>query len=288
LALLTATTTSLILARHHVRQWCRQMLPRLAIFSLAVIIPWLIGTVILSGYMVHPIAATAVNVPWRVPVEVIQNEYGHIQTVARVVKAGTDESIIKGWTWLRDWIDQIPVDIVRLVNLLFLSLLVFAVPIRKGEKPRIELLSLLPLLVYLPYWFFQAPAIRFVQGQLWSGALLVFCLAINRLEQNTNQPILLLRLALIAGLILYIAPFKSPLWILPRDASELGFKEYYLPTLQERTTLSGLKVSVPVGSKDELRCWNAPPLCMPIYTDKLEAFSYNFLGQERVGYRLSP
>jgi hypothetical protein len=286
--LLVVVSCFLVETRRNFRTAINSLLPYLLAGGMLVFIPWSIRSFLLSGYLFFPSTFISINVPWKVPETIAIDELNHIRTVAREIKPGVDFALINGWSWFSEWIKQIPIEIVQVVNLAFVMLLTLLIPTSENQnKGKHGLwLSFLPLIIYFPFWLWFAPAVRFIDGAIWSSCVLLISLSIARIELLIEfSAAKVLRIILLAGILLWMIPITSPLWIMSSSNEFHGMFEYPVPTLISRVTSSGLKVTIPSGNF-ELRCWDAPLPCVPTFDDRLEKFDFSVLGQNRFGYRL--
>lgn len=275
-ALVATAVAFSVVARSRVRRgtpWSgrlRELLP-LAAWCGALVLPWVVRSVILSGYPFYPFPGLSVSVDWRVPRARALDDYHWVLSWAR--QPGADwHTVLGNWRWFPAWIrGLITVRYTLVTVVLPLALTVVALAGRailrrssshRGNSRTGELLGLAPAAASLMYWFMTAPAPRFMGSGFWvlglgSTAAMLTAAAPSGPSRSARRWGLI-GLTIAGGLV------ALKLWqrgLLPVTADP-GAGFHPAPSLALRTvrTRSGLEVNIPKGSED---CWDAPLPCTP-------------------------
>ena len=239
----------------------------LAVCCAMVVVPWLVRSVVLSGYPLYPFPGLSVAVDWRVSRTAALDDYNWVRSWAR--RPGADWHAVLGtWSWFPGWVRRLTG--LRYTLLTFclplavavVSLAVAAFARRRHAGGSEVLLALAPAGVSLVYWFATAPEPRLAGSAAWvlglgaasaAGASLVPVGA-----SRTGRVPALIALGLGGALLLVM------LWrrgLLPVAAGpDGGFHPAPTPVVETVRTKSGVEVIVPVGAE---ACWNAPIPCTP-------------------------
>ncbi len=227
------------------------------------LIGWIIRSVVASGCLVFPVAATTLPVPWRVPVHLTVNSANWIRSWAR--EPFMHWSIVLGSNdWIQTWIPRtIRHPAVQAPLFLAVLALVARMIVRPTQEPgRAFLLRgfVLVAIGSLGFWFFTAPDPRFLGAIIWILAISLTALAFPPRAARARIGVLILFwLMPIYGLILvgYDMVRVPP-----------GHLMQPVPNVPMRTrqTTSGLIVLVPVTGN---QCWDAPLPCTPYFRPQL-------------------
>ena len=249
----------------------------------AVVIPWAVRGVVLSGYPAYPCPLGGLNVEWRIP----RSEAVHMSRIitgwARQPGPGWRDS--RGtWKWVLPWFVQRiagtsegwayvlgPFAIVAaLCTFHLVSWLVdrhwFPLDWRRS-------LVLVPWAVGAIYWVVMAPAPHFAASTFFVMAAGVAVLTVERFRVALSTVALriiccwgvslscMVALVLLAHYLFHNGLFVGP-------GSDKGFHPAPAPEVKARTTESGLVVYVPKNESSH-QCWDAPLPCTPYFNPRL-------------------
>jgi hypothetical protein len=145
---------------------------QLTIIACAILGPWMIRGIVLTGHPIYPLPLFKTAFEWTVPEEISQSTRDYSRDFAR-----TDGYLTEFHTepvpaqWLRAWIlrqirfakaDTVVPAAVFLISAVGLAL-------NRGRS-RCELDLILSLVAAVVVWFVHAPLVRFGMGVLWSAA----------------------------------------------------------------------------------------------------------------------
>ncbi len=248
----------------------------LAVLLLVAVIHLLRGY-LLSGYPIFP--ATVAGMPaldWAMSPEVLRHESELILTWARAPGALDSPGVLKGWAWLGPWWIGLPLSVQVLFVvcvLLTATGLICIVTQRVGGSVRRCGALYAPLLVAVIFWLATAPDPRFLGAVPVLLAVLGAWIVLSShgfealagwVAQHPPRSPAMLALALLVVLAcLKLTGMRS--------ASFAGWSALPVPSVQTRTTESGLKVLVPV---DHGQCWNAPLPCASIFDARLRSAAW--------------
>ena len=243
----------------------------------AILVPWLVRGVILSGYPFYPSTALGLSADWRLPAAVANIEAAGIRTFAlNHNSALTAPARIMAWGGFGETVRWFLV-VVRNrdafqaplgFSLLGAATLLGCRPLTGGEgrKPRRPLWLLLPSLAGIVFWLAKAPDPRFGQAAIWTVAATLGSLGIAACTACIGWPPPRL---VAAGL------FVTMLWCL----FSYDWRQSYRPLASVRElaplpiahvephqTDSGLTVYVPATGD---QCWDAPLPCTPYFDGTL-------------------
>lgn len=250
----------------------------------ALLIPWLIRNVVLSGYLLYPSMVISFPVPWKIPEALVAPIAPIIADWARTVSNSFPYTA--DLTWFSNWWNRFPflirqTFIFTLIITCFDGLLFLALSLLKPAKPIKPDLSSVCLwciaALSLVYWFLMAPDYRFSGAAFWillASAIIFGYQVIARTWQIQSTALLVSSILL--ALTLWLSPnhFSNNLsrkWMFyPPPESELAEQAQSIETMITRVTNSGLEVHMPPPPSDN--CWNLPLPCVPPadYTAKLQ------------------
>lgn len=272
-----------------------------ASLATAMLLPKLVRSVILSGYLLYPFPALDwFDVDWKMPRDVVVAEKRYVESMARI-RFDRPGALLACDTsaWFRDWLQQFldrPVGASLATALAALILVALLRPRRVfGMLARYRIVFLTVLSALL-YWFLTAPHVRFAYGFLASAAMLTGLTAGwslappggrllgGRLSRFATG----LAVTITAALVLFSCPCP-----LPGDALGTGvqFSAYYIARLDRirrgkaspdplihqtpypevpvaRFDLGGLPIYRPVTGQ---HCWDAPLPCTPYLYRRIQA-----------------
>jgi hypothetical protein len=227
----------------------------LAIVSL--VVPWIIRSVVMTGYPLYPLAIGGLPVDWRIPAS-------RVEWVAALVRdhfmPPVAWELSAGGPWLRGWLLW---QLTRCAELILVPALA-AIAMLRFVRPHRALWLLLACAASLALWL-RTPAPRFGYAFAWISvaALGVAILARDGSAESLRRR---LRIAAIALAVLPVA-HRLAAWtaagswsgvtetLLLRPAGSPGFQPVPKADLAIFTTRSGLVVWVP---RDGDQVWNAP------------------------------
>ncbi len=265
-------------ARSEWRSWTGAL-----IFPTAFLAVWMLHGVVLSGYLVYPVAATGLPLPWRAPRLLAVAEAGWITQGSRYAD---DTAYGVDWSWLPYLWDKLVqryylwgLTLEPLVLSLLLAVLIILVGVRRGARGALWMWLAAPLAIGLLFWFFTAPSYRFGFALEWSlaavlGAVLVRMVWMWRPAMSRTLLMFLVGLSAVVPVLLH-AVWSDP----PRRTNSLGAIFQGLqrtllvdpgpdhglhplpdPETQSFETRSGLVLQVPVAQQ---ACWRRILLCTP-------------------------
>ncbi len=232
-------------------------------------IPWLVRSLLLSGYLLYPSTLISFNVPWKIPELMAEPIAGVIFAWAR---SGTTISTFAQFSeWLSQWVLTLPPGLLdgwKLGSILSVTMLILLAikrfPIKQHQG---QLLVILFSILHIIYWFIMAPEIRFIGMSFWiafSVLLSILVIWIGQLYPEWS----------IKGLTLVVLLFTM-LWLNPYVPREVGLKQNLIRPQSEdkiaaeigvqgelvtKTTSSGLTVYLADDYSKEC-CWNLPLPC---------------------------
>lgn len=259
--------------------------------ALVILIPWLARNVLLSGYLVYPLAGIDVfHFDWKIPAEFVLGDQRSIMAWARIPHEDVDQVLaLPVQIWTQIWFDNLTSN--RKLIVLFGGISPFVMlaqyrwsKIRRKitfQVPSSLFIAFLIILLGGIYWFFTAPDFRFGYGFLMLLLLFPFLLPVwgasEVLPQFRLFPALLTVL-----LILYQVRFVTQIsenFSPPQLLTSLPYPT--LPTepceLQNRTIFC----PAPISYKS---CWYEPFPCAPSARPKVALRGLDF--QE--GFRYVP
>lgn len=229
------------------------------IIGAALLVPWAVRGVILSGYPLYPCALGGFDVPWRIPVESVRLEADWIRSWARRAGAPIEE-VLGNWRWLWPWFNALQRNSYGVVVPLGLAVVVAPIAAwqRRGRADpavacvgeRLPLFLLVPL-AGLAYWFLTAPEFRFAGSCFWLLGFGSIAIAFRGAERRE-------RTVLVAAITVLLLCFETnPIdvlhpWHRSMEPAKCG-------DIREERTNSGLVIHVP----REGDCWDAPLPCAP-------------------------
>lgn len=255
------------------------------LFALVIIIPWLIRSVILSGYPLYPFTTGGFNVDWKVPEIQAQLDAAWTRSYSRGAYAEPPH----GLEWIGGWMRHLfnitrlfsgaSIPILLAAMSLFLMLVFFIFRGRKQFQFLNKMLLMLLLSVFgaVIIWFFTAPDIRFGIAYLWLIACFLlsflFFVVWNIPQRGLKTSVVFLLAALVGmAVLLKTSRLYQKIKHIEKQSLTLttirSFNEILneglspLPRVKmwEFTTNSGLVVEVPISGN---QVWNAPLLSTP-------------------------
>ncbi|HYN80934.1 MAG TPA: hypothetical protein VES88_05480 [Gemmatimonadaceae bacterium] len=217
---------------------------------------WIAHGVMLSGYIAYPSAIGYLPVDWRTPASIIRSDADWIFAWAR--SPGMDpREVLANQDWVQRWLAATARDRDVVGAAFALALGVALAFANRRRRRRLTnpaaaraYIFLLPSVLFLAFWLFTAPAVRFAIGPLWVVAIGVLALSVAASgDERLNE--VRLRKLVPAGLGVMLATACAVALSEPvrRPSRRL---------VKPITTLSGLSVYLPVSGD---RCGDAPLPC---------------------------
>ena len=239
------------------------------------VIPWMVRSVILSGYPFFPSTLLSLPFPWRMPDYLAKPVQGVITYWART----RSETIAYSadWKWFLAWFERFVYEAkwafllsmaLAVINAVFV--LVFYKKLENQSKQSAELglavasgISFVGIL----YWFFLAPEYRFSGALFW---ILLICQALLAFSYLWRAGFIPRSVSAAAALVflftLWLSPYQfsrniSIGWLVMPPSVEQAVSQYRGDkTIFQQTTNSGLNVNLPLEAEG---CWDAPLPCAP-------------------------
>jgi len=264
----------------------KSILARISILTIAVILPWVTRSIIMSGYPFYPVPIFPFTVEWRVPLASVKAQIASIVSFARTPGILNWSKTLNDYSWLKFWWAQrcafsfvsmfLPLYLAVLGLLgMFCSRCINAKPVL-GRK---VYLFLLPAAINLVYWFFSAPSIRFCGATFF--VLGMGILAAGIYELMRGEKYFGTNIIIAAHLFFCLSAFYS-LPILKNSFGFMGFYDEPKPVVVEFAAASGLKVYVP--AKDN-KCFGCDLPCTPYPHPGLSLHSPKAI---RDGFKMAP
>lgn len=245
---------------------------QLAVLGVIVWLPWIVHSIILSGYVIYPLAALDFfNLAWKIPVNDAHGEADIIRAWARFPGMDTYEVLAMPLRqWLKAWfLDHTTNQRIILAAAGVAPWITLALSIRvklvrqKFSTEQVNLLELAATSTLAGlYWLLSAPDLRFGYGIILLLLSLpmawIFTEGIHRFSKIT----LPLAYLLAVGAIVYQAVFflssveptsLKERWLLPKDYPALPSEPC---NVDGDTILCAAKIS-------NTQCWYAPFPCLP-------------------------
>ncbi len=258
-----------------------------------VLLPFLLGNVLLSGYLLFPVPQIDLfSFDWKVPYQVAENVRKSIKYFAINPAAGDGIWSVAGMStaeWIQLWFARFGGKVINYWTITaFISAVVFFVVcfIRKIKLCFNLFVIQVIVLGGIVFWFFSAPAYRFGIGWIWAFIILAYgnCIylvlqAVGRrfVEYVVRGTLVVLTVALVNLLLIRWDSFA----LLSHDLSNLLLNVRPLPseTMKAVEIHQGLVINVPLKE----RGWNAELPGSPYVNHKLRLRG-NTLGK---GFRLA-
>lgn len=238
--------------------WRRQApLAAVVMAGVALVVPWVVRGVIMTGYPLYPLAVGRLPVDWRMPEARVTWAADLVRTHFMPPVAW---DLSKGGSWIRGWLLW---QLTRSPELLLVPALTAVAMARLVRRHRV-LWLVLPCAASLAFWF-RTPAPRFAYGFVWIVAA-VLGVAVVASEDHGGRSH---GRVFVAAVVLALLPIAHRLaawsvagdWsrvretLVLRPATGTGFEAAPEPDLTTFTTRSGLVVWVP---RDGDQVWDAP------------------------------
>jgi hypothetical protein len=243
------------------------------LFCSLLIVPWLLRSVVLTGYPLYPSTVLGAPVSWKVSPSLCQLDSAEIKWWARRPFVPAEEARVHGW--FQDWFRRNIVGRESLQVPLALSVLgltgIGSILYRTRSKILGEwgwLWILPPSLAGIVFWFLSAPAPRFGEASIWTTAASLGTVAIFSFvpphSSLSRQRLVCLGVILLGGWC--IAPHR--LWSSVYKPLLSSARLLPLPkaSVAQVTTRHGLAIHWRIGGQ---QCWDASIPCTPFFDDTL-------------------
>lgn len=260
------------------------------LFGLVVIIPWLTRFVLLSGYIVYPIASIDLfSFDWKIPAKMVTEEKELMEMWAKIPYPDWDRQRILSMSiteWFPIWL------VGKKINYLFLyilaafspaTLLLSAKNIVKDSKC---IIAYICALTGFLFGFLSAPDLRFTAGfVICSGFIPLYLIAgkIN-FTKNAERKLSLTTPILICTIFLMLGGFGVKILMSQQNDTGQGFSFIYKPLQIARfmsTDYIGNEMKETFAKKEGInfeinmplltqRCFDYALPCTPIYQNNIE------------------
>ncbi|GAB3275789.1 membrane protein [Larkinella harenae] len=258
-------------------------------FGFVMVVPWLVRTTILSGYLLYPYPDLDLfSFDWKIPVERVRFEKDFVAFWAkfRILEPYFDRSLLQtpAWEWIPAWWQHKEYYFLNKPTWLLavLSPLIVISHLRQPARRQRFLPYSLPYLVALIgflFWFLSAPEFRFGYAYIWMSAFLpLLPFAPPKTTSWKLMPwsngILVMLLCILFGYYgyTYLWKEKFPLQkrlVLPQPLSYRNRGSEGQMFNQNRTR-SGLTVLIPTHGPLVQSCYDQERPCSPYFYPDLE------------------
>ena len=234
--------------------------------SVAIVLPWILRGVVLSGYPLYPSTVFPIHADWMVPIQDVRYQEVFVRSWARITHVPVSET--QGFRWIGEWFQVFSRNREGFLIPLTISIAGFTATAYgritlKMEKFSRGMLLLLPGGIGLVSWFFTAPALRFGEAFIWTAAATLGSLGAAAALKSAR---LKYRRMVLAFLLLITAwcIYPRTLWrVFYRPLLSVhGFIRLPEAEVVARKTSSGLTVYMPAEGN---QCWDAPLPCSPYF-----------------------
>lgn len=248
-------------------------------------IPWLVRSVILSGYLVYPTAIISFDFIWKIPRTMVEPITGVIYNWSRYGNTiSPDTPFLQ---WLPQWLWTVPRGLregwILGVPLLLVVLVFWLIKKFRLEDHKAEFLAIGFALLHILYWFLAAPEIRFIGMAYWIAFAVLLSVLVEWFVQSIPQVSKKrLSLVIIALVLFWLNPGVprgfgiTRTLVKPPSEYKIASQLVSHENLVSETTLSGLKVYL--ANDESLQgCWDLPLPCTRVadYYSKLALIDPN-------------
>lgn len=229
----------------------------------ALVVPWLLRSVLLSGYLIYPMLASRLPVPWAVPAAEAVHDYVGVVDWARAPGPGYLDAT-RNWGWLGPWwtvsAPALRTPLVLGGCCLAVGLLAAVRALRMRRVQILPVLTVLPILAGLVFWFVVAPDPRFVGILPWAMVVVPLAAVAAMYDvRRFSKTYAVLLAALAAGIFLSYPGADGGAWSVAAGPDR-GFYPLPSPPLRTVRTASGITLDTPVQSDQQ---WESPLLTTP-------------------------
>jgi hypothetical protein len=265
----------------------RWIMVRILLCSAIALIPWVVRSVILSGYPAYPSALFPFPVDWRIPLASANVMNGCIIVCARYGPYTHWPVDLASWSWLGSWLRTVSAEpwVVIPFRLSIVGIILLLVSRLRGKRAQHShttmCLFLVPVFLAVVWWFVTAPEPAFAGTTLYWLGLGLICIGIY--DMFCSRPAVM-RVIMILYFSYCMIHFlsNSVKYAVHRGDDDFGF--HSTPMMQMRTfvTRSGLHLYVP--TKDD-RSWDSQLPATPYPDSNLCLRCSNDLS---CGFRIDP
>ncbi|GJM33495.1 MAG: membrane protein [Saprospiraceae bacterium] len=270
----------------------KKIIPFVLLLGAYFAVPWFFRNYFLTGFLVYPLYFIDLFQPdWKIPIEVAWANYYYVEEhaknlVVRYSYAYEGTGPLQFWEWWPQWLIDTKKDLVGKFVLFMIpfslvgSILSLVIKTKNQMFSRNYLLgTYLIVLIFLIFWFFKFPAIRFAWPWLLTFIVmggLFPALQLLKIPKNV----------LFLGLFgLMFFSFLRGSWKSILENKEI--QNHLIRPVEvnklDRYTVNKLN-GIPLTIADSVYCWGIDPPCMPFYYhQELELRTGNILD----GFRMS-
>jgi hypothetical protein len=218
----------------------------LGVFSALIILPWMIRSVFLSGYLIFPQTQLDIfSVDWKMPKGIVDYTVQGIVGIARLGNSWNPSNPLTFEQWVPKWFDRFTDNRQAMIlGALFSPLFVLIGWVRYRSVVSYKFLfAFVVMFMGVAFWFFAAPSIRFGYGFLVAVCILAvspflteLLLALSKMSSIVLS-LMVLTLAVFQFYSFWYSldtPTLSQRWLLPAD---------YLPSDITPCDLAGITIA---------------------------------------------
>jgi hypothetical protein len=244
----------------------------LSTFVALLIVTWMIRSIIASGYLIYPLAATGLPTDWKVPEHLVRDESNAIWGWARL-PAYQSWKIIVSWDWVPRWLLRMTdrPDIVAPLGLIFICVICWLFSGARTFRRRTDssISSLSGLLgvggISLAFWFWNAPDPRFLGASLW--IIVLWTLGVTLKLSSPEKRSSISRIFIFLFWLSVISAFVRNGVALTTSTGGKLAQSIPTPALVTRTTRTGLVVYTPLPGS---YCWYGQLPATPFFCPQLK------------------
>lgn len=213
---------------------------------------WVAGHLVMSGYPFYPSTLAGLPLPWRVPADVSEmiressSLHGSIALAWRDPRWFLNSLDSLGWKT-----PDVLLPLAMTAAAIIVGPLLWVIRRHGERRPGLPLVTLVPTLAALVFWFVMAPRPRFAGAAFWLLGIQALLIALGGTIAGRSG----------RGAVAALATTLTALAFYDGGRLNCGLPRFQLwppPVLKEEVLASGLVVSVPKGQL----CWDAL-LCTP-------------------------
>lgn len=233
-----------------------------------IIVPWMVRSVILSGYLAFPNTLVSFPVEWKVPEDLALEQQPVIRIWAQTVDASIEYT--GDAAWLVRWWNTFPFNLRQgfYFTLILAAFSIFLLAVlRRRARPDPGIAALVVICAAsLVFWFFMAPSFRLSGAIFWIllAAAAMFAFRLLTSAGVVTRPDLA-AYALVLVFSLWLSPnhfsnnLSRRLMIMPVPEQARSEQALSRSNYRQMVTNHGLMVNVPPVGTEE--CWDTPLPC---------------------------
>lgn len=167
----------------HIRSIQKKQLVIALVWMILIILPWMVRNVIISGYAVYPISATALPVDWKIPSDLVSTDEFGIRAFGFYERAPANEVMDQPYSQrIKFWFNNLTLNQKAMVLVsLFTPIFIVVFGIISGKR-KFEffnsqfLITSLSFYIGFLFWIFVSPNLRF--GYVYIIFLFSLCFAV--------------------------------------------------------------------------------------------------------------